>query len=84
MPGGCRFWPDKKLYRRKDCDTKGDIARVIELSSKSNRAVSFSEEDAWVWRDWKGYLSLRFNALKVCFILMKKGIDFNNITLIGN
>lgn len=78
------FGQIKKLYRRTDCDTKSDIARLIELSSKSNRAVSFLEEDAWVWRDWKSYLSLRFKALKVCFILMKNGIYFNNVTLIGN
>lgn len=66
------FGQIKKLYRRTDCDTKGDIARVIELSSKSNRAVSFLEEDAWVWRDWKSYLSLRFKALKVCLCFDEK------------
>lgn len=66
------FGQIKKLYRRTDCDTKEDIARVIELSSKSNKAVRFSD-DAWVWRDWKEYLSVRFKAVKVHFYLIKIG-----------
>ncbi|XP_056000513.1 uncharacterized protein LOC130048183 [Ostrea edulis] len=69
IPGHTRCLVDagfgqiKKLYRRTDCDTKGDIARVIELSSKSNKAVCFSD-DAWVCRNWKEYLSVRFKAIK--------------------
>lgn len=39
---------DKEAVQRTDCDTKGDIAKVKELSLKANRAVSFSSEDAWV------------------------------------
>lgn len=40
--------PDIEAVQRTDCDTKGDIAKVKELSLKANRAVSFSSEDAWV------------------------------------
>lgn len=48
MLGGCRFWSDKEAVQRTDFDTKGDIAKVKELSLKANRAVSFSSKDAWV------------------------------------
>lgn len=34
-----------------DCDPKGDIAKVKELSSKSFKAVSFSEENALVYME---------------------------------
>lgn len=74
------FGQIKKLYMR-NINTKGDIARVIYLSSKSNR-VPVSQNKTREMRYLKSYLSLQLRTLKVCFILKKIGIYFKSVTLL--
>lgn len=59
IPGHARCLVDsgfaslKKLYRRSDCDTIGQLEDVVEKSSATNSAVRYP---AWRWFNWKAFL----------------------------
>ena len=52
------------VCRTNDVDCLAQLATLVEKSSVSNEAVQFDDENGWVWRDWKGFLSQHFLAVK--------------------
>lgn len=67
LPGHARCHVDagfasvKKLYRRTDCETIGQLEDVVNRSSSSNLAVRYPN---WKWRNWKLFLEGTFKPLK--------------------
>uniref|UniRef100_A0A8W8N980 DUF7869 domain-containing protein n=1 Tax=Magallana gigas TaxID=29159 RepID=A0A8W8N980_MAGGI len=67
IPGHARCLIDggfallKKLYRRCDCDSIGQLEDVVNRSSTTNTAVRYP---AWQWRSWKEYLGQFFKPVK--------------------
>lgn len=51
----------KKLYRRTDCETIGQLEEVINRSCMANLAVRYPQ---WQWRNWKVFLGATFKPLK--------------------
>ena len=54
----------KRLYKRTDCNSLGDLREIVDRSCYSNNAVLFEEEDSWIWSDWAEFFSASFSALK--------------------
>ena len=49
----------KRLYKRTDCNSLGDLRETVDQSCYSNNAVLFEEEDSWFWSDWAEFFSPR-------------------------
>ena len=67
IPGHARCLVDsgfaclKKLYRRSDCDTIGQLQDVVNKSSSTNTTVRYP---TWQWMDWKAFLEPVFKSVK--------------------
>ena len=53
----------KRLYKRTDSNSLGDLREIVDRSCYSNNAVLFEEEDSWIWSDWAEFFSASFSAL---------------------
>ncbi|KAH3891651.1 hypothetical protein DPMN_015756 [Dreissena polymorpha] len=47
-------------YRRHDCETREQLAEIVEGSSLGNMAVSYPQ---WSWRAWKEFLGQHFKSV---------------------
>ncbi|KAJ8318239.1 LOW QUALITY PROTEIN: hypothetical protein KUTeg_003330 [Tegillarca granosa] len=72
IPGHTRCLVDagfshgKRLFRRSECETIFQLRDIFEKSAVNNKAVLYEENgnQTWEWRNWKAFLSARFQALK--------------------
>ncbi|XP_053379714.1 uncharacterized protein LOC123532084 [Mercenaria mercenaria] len=51
----------KKLFRRSDCETLGQLENIVNKSSMANLAVRYPQ---WSWRNWKQFLDGVFKPMK--------------------
>lgn len=68
----------KKLYRRSDCETIGQLEDIVNKSSMANLAVRYLH---WSWRDWKQFLDGVFKPLKNIRYIYKLDIVWYRINL---
>ncbi|KAH3892402.1 hypothetical protein DPMN_016519 [Dreissena polymorpha] len=47
-------------YRRHDCETREQLAKIVEGSSVGNMAVSYPQLS---WRAWKKFLGQHFKSV---------------------